>query len=119
MESGATQCSGPRNVIVSRCTIERDCEEYAARVMMFQWLTVSEATADISSALMRAYEEPAHSSVSVIIIEYNKAKQKRLANIARDDPSTLILICCALYIVCRREGRDHHWEEWRDHLALC
>jgi len=20
---------------------------------------------------------------------------------------------------CRREGRDHRWEEWRDHLALC
>jgi len=20
---------------------------------------------------------------------------------------------------CGHEGRDHRWEEWRDHLALC
>jgi len=20
---------------------------------------------------------------------------------------------------CGREGRDHRWEEWRDHLVLC
>jgi len=20
---------------------------------------------------------------------------------------------------CRREGRNHSWEEWRDHLVLC
>jgi len=74
----------------------------------------------LSSFLARdvIYTSRAYATMSVsVCLSVTEVHWRIIANLGFKFRSTFTARCGRG--ACREEGRDHRWEEWRDHRGLC